>query len=292
MTPSVVSSRKPAGLFEAHPVDVPAGGHAGLRLESAGEVARREPGAGGERFDGEVLAGVFGDPVLDLAQRFATGRLSGELGTELGLVPGSAQKDHQVTRHREGHLPAVVLLDERECEVDARGDPGGGGEPTVAYEDRLGVDLDGRIGARQVVADVPVGGHPVPVQLSGRGEEQGAAADGDEPFGARAVQAQPVDEAGGGVAGALTARDEEGVGCRGVGEAAVGDQHETAGRTHRRTVQRGGAQLVRDLREPRGTGEDLQGPGDIEALDAVEEDDEDGSLLHVSHPGQPGGRPQ
>ena len=79
--------------------------------------------------------------------------------------------------------------------------------------------------------------------------------------------------------GALAAGDEEGVGRFGVGEAAVRYERESDARADRRAVERGGAEVVRDVREARGPREDLHGPGHIEALDAVEEDDEYGSLL-------------
>lgn len=226
--------------------------------------------------------------MLDLAQRFAPGGLGDELGAELGLVAGPAQKDHQVAGDGERDVPAVVLLHEREGQVDSGGDSGGGGQPAVAYEDRVRVDLDGRVAAGEVLADRPVRGHPVSVQQSGLGEQQCAGADGDEPFGVRRVLAQPVHERRVGVAGALAAGDEEGVGRFGVGEAAVRDEDEAAAGTDRGAVERGGAQSVPGPGETGGPGEDLHRPGDIEALDAVVEDDEYGSLRHDRHPGGPG----
>ena len=107
-------------MFEADPVDVAARCHARLGLEGAGEVAGREPGAGGERLDGQVVVGVLGDPLLDLAQRFALRRLRGQLGAELGLVARAPQEDDQVAGDGERGVAAEVLLDEREGEVDAR----------------------------------------------------------------------------------------------------------------------------------------------------------------------------
>lgn len=106
-------------MFEPHPVDVAAGGRTRLRLEGAGEVAGREPGTGGERLHGEVPVGVLADPLLEVAQRLPAGGLGGQLGTELGLVAGAAQKDDQMAGDGEGHVPAEVLLDQGERQVDA-----------------------------------------------------------------------------------------------------------------------------------------------------------------------------
>ena len=127
-------------------------------------MAGREPGAGGERLDGEVVARVLGDPLLDLAQWLALGGLGGELRAELGLVARAAQEDDEVAGDGEGDVPAEVLLDQGEREVDARGDPGGRGDLSVAYEDRVRVDLDGRVVAGQLVAVRPVGGRPAAVE--------------------------------------------------------------------------------------------------------------------------------
>jgi len=66
-----------ARRLEPGPVDVPAGRHAGLGGEGAGELARRQAGLPGQGFDGQVGAGVFGDPLLNLAKRGAVRDLPG-----------------------------------------------------------------------------------------------------------------------------------------------------------------------------------------------------------------------
>lgn len=267
------------GVFEADPVDVPARRDAGLRPEDAREVPGREPGAGGERLDGEVLAGVFGDPLLDLAQRLASGRLRGELGAELGLAARAPQEHDQMAGDDEGGLAAEVLLDEREGEVDAGGDARGGGDPAVAYVDGVGVGPHGRVVPGEPVAVRPVGGRAPAVQQARPGEQQRAGADGDQPVGTGTVRPQPVGEPGVRLPGARPARDEQGVRGGRLGEGAVGDEGQTAGGTDRHPVEGGGTDAVRAGTPGPGAREDLRGPGDVEALHPVEEDDQNGSHL-------------
>lgn len=244
----------------------------------------REPGAGRECLHAEVGVRVLGDPVLYVPQRLADGGLSGELGAELGLVAGAPQEDDEVAGHGERHLPAVVLLHEGEREVDAGGDARRGGQPAVAHEDRFGVHLDRRVVTGEHLAERPVGGHAVAVELPGPGEEQRAGTDGDQLPRARGVRTQPVDQRRVGGAGPGPAGDEEHVRHAGVDECTVGDQGEAAGAADRRTGQGSGAQLVGDPGGPGGPGEDLHRAAHVEAQHVVEEHDEYGSLLHACHP--------
>lgn len=69
-----------------------------------------------------------------------------------------------MTGDGEGHVPAQVLLDQGEGEVDAGGDTGGGGDLTVADVDGVGVDLDGRVGTGERGAVRPVGRGAAAVQ--------------------------------------------------------------------------------------------------------------------------------
>lgn len=275
-----------ARLFEADQIDVPARGHAGLRLEGAGEVAWREAGAGGERLDGEVVVGVLGDPVLDLAQRLAPRGLGGELGAELGLVPRASQEHDEVAGDRQRGVAAVVLLDEREGEVDARGDAGRGRHVPVAYVDGVRVDLDGGVVAREAVAVRPVRGRPAAVEQARLGEQDSARADGDETWGARAVLPQPGGQARIRAARAAAAGDEERVRRGRVGECVVGDEREPAGRADETAVEGGGADAVR-VRGARplaegSPGEDLCRAGHVQALDVVEQQDEHGAGGHTA----------
>jgi hypothetical protein len=64
----------------------------------------------------------------------------------------------------------------------------------------------------------------------------------------------------------------------------VRDEGQAAGGAYGSAVQGGGADAVRLSGLAGvgvGAGEDLDGARDVQALDAVEEDDEDGSVRHV-----------
>ncbi|WP_407841231.1 hypothetical protein ACE1OC_40265 [Streptomyces sp. DSM 116496] len=57
----------------------------------------------------------------------------------LGLVPGALEVGDEFARDLAGERRAVVLLDEREGEVEGAGDPGGGGDLALADEEGTGV---------------------------------------------------------------------------------------------------------------------------------------------------------
>ncbi len=224
---------------------------------------------------------MLGDPPLDLAQRCALCGLGGELRAELRLVAGPAQEDHQVPGDGEGDVPVQVLLDQGERQVDAGGHAGRGGDVSVADVDGLRFHGDGRVVAGEPVAVGPVGRRPAPVEEPGGGEQDGARAHRDQARCARAVGAQPVDQPRVGGTGALAARDQQGVRVGGRGERLVRYEGQAGGGAHGAAVQGGGTDPVGARRVLLGAGEHLQRPGDVEALDAVEEDEEEGALGHV-----------
>ncbi|ARX87808.1 hypothetical protein SMD44_07290 [Streptomyces alboflavus] len=276
-------------MLDADAVDVLARCHAGLRVEGAGEVPGREPGALREGLHAQVSPGMLGDPLLDLAQRLTAGRLRRQLGAELRLVAGAAQEHDEVARDGQRRVPAQVLLDEGERQVDARRDARRGRHVPVPYVDGVGVHVDLRVVPGECVAVRPVGRRATAVEQAGAGEQDGPGADRDQPLGERCVGPQPGDQGLVLVPGARAARHQDGVRHRGagpsrvLGERGVRDQREPARRPHGGAVEGGGAHLVR-----RGVGvgvarsrEHLGGARDVEALDAVEEDDQDGSLLHA-----------
>ena len=264
-------------------------------------MARAHRGARGERLDAEVVPGVGGDPALEVAQTVALRRLRGELGAELRLVPRPSQEEHQPAGDGERGLVAEVVLDEREREVDARGDSGGGEDVAVTNEDRVGFDLNSRMTARECLARGPVSGRAPAVEEPGGGEHEGAGADRRHPAGVAGEGADAADELGvvGGDAGAVTACDDQGVerAAEGV-EIGVGDELEAARGTHRH------ASAGRDhdpvsgvaapaLAQPPGRArEHLERPAHVEALHSGEADDHHAAGRHGVDPGSRRSCPQ
>ena len=93
---------------------------------------------------GEVVGEVVAQPGQQVAHRFGVGGLPGQERGELRLAAGALQVDDQLTRDGGRGLVSVVVGDQREREVDAGGDAGGG--PHVAVVDVDGVGVDGHVG--------------------------------------------------------------------------------------------------------------------------------------------------
>jgi cell division septum initiation protein DivIVA len=269
----------PARGLDAHALDVAGGRDAGLGAEGAGEVARAHVGAGGHGLDGVIAGDVLEHGLLDLAQRLALGALGGERGAELGLVGGAAEDD----------------LDEREREVHAGGDAGGGPDGLVAHVDRLRVDAHARVLALELVRGGPVGGGAAPVEQPGAGEQEGAGADGGGAPGGGGGAGDPVDERAvvDRVAVPGAAGDDQRVDRLGrAAEAGVRDDAEAAGGWQRPAVAAEHADLVAALAATGGfdqllcAGEHLERARDVEALHAWVGDDRDvsgrGRGLHAS----------
>lgn len=191
--------------------------------------------------------------------------------------PGLPQEHDQVAGDGQCRVPAQVLLDQGEGEIDARGDTGRGGDGSVADVDRVRVDLDGGMVAGEFRAVRPVRGGPATVQEARLGEQDRAGAHGDQSLRARPVRAQPVGHTRVRTARARAAGDEERVRGGRVGEGRVRYDGQAAGGAHRAAVQGGRTDAIgpRGLRF--GARENLHGAGDVEALDVVEEDHQDGS---------------
>jgi hypothetical protein len=270
-------------------VDVPAGWQAGLGGEGAGELARRQAGPLGQRLDRQVGRRVLGDPLLHLAERLPLRELGGELRAELRLAAGAAQEHDQLAGDGEGGVAAEVVLDQGEREVDAGRDPGRGGEGAVLDVDRVGIDGDVRVLGGEVVAALPVGGDRPPGQQPGLGQQERAGADRRQPPRPGRVAPQPADQVRVAAAGAFPAGDDHQV--RRVpdgGQVGVGQQAEPAGGPHGGAAEAGGGDRVPGRAVtvgalPAGGAEHLQRPGDVEALHAVEQDNQHG--LHVCQSG-------
>jgi hypothetical protein len=195
-------------------------------------------------------------------------------------MPGDVQR----------RVPAQVVLDQGQRQVDPGGDPGGGGDVPVGDEDRVRVDGDLGEPGRERGAVGPVGGDPAPVEQARLGQQERAGADRDQPPGAGAVRAQPADQVRIGVPRALAARHEQHIRAAFVlAEAFIGREAQPAGGSHRVAARAGGTDLVRGpvcavgsrgAMVPAGlpavgSGEHLQRAGHVQALHPVEQDDQD-----------------
>ena len=134
-----------------------------------------------------------------------------EMVSTMGLAAGPAQEHHQVARNRERKRVAMILLNQRKRHVDAGADAGRGPHIAVAHEDRIGLDGDRRKAAREQIAPAPVRRDPAAIEQAGRGEHEGAGADGDDAAGAACQAVHGVAQRGLVVAGA--------------GALAAGDDH-------------------------------------------------------------------
>ena len=145
-------------------LDVGGGGRAGLAAEGALEVPLAHLRALGQAGDAQVLAEMAGDPALELAQRIARRRPAARPRAELGLAAGALQEHDELARDPQRDVGAEVVRHERQREVDPRGDAGRRPDVAVADPDRLGIDRDRRVAARQRVAPGPVGGRAAAVE--------------------------------------------------------------------------------------------------------------------------------
>ena len=199
--------------LEPHRGDVRGGTAADLGGEEPAQVALAHAGPGGQCRQAVVGGGVGGDLVAQGAQRGAARatRPGGHRELRLGAEP--AHEHHQVARDGVGRLVALVLLDQREREVDAGGDAGGGEDAPVPDVDRVRVDGHGGEAAAQRRGVLPVRGGPAALQQPGAAERERAGADGRDPARVRGQVRDRPDERDGGPAvdEALAAGHDEGV---------------------------------------------------------------------------------
>jgi len=194
--------------------------HPDLGTEGAGELPRAEARALGHGLHRERPVQVLAHPgqqVVEAARR--PGGLGGERGAELLLPAGPAQEQHQVARRGEGEGVPVVLLDEGQGQVHARGDARRGPDVAVADVDRLRVHPQPRVAVRELGAVAPVRRRAPAVQQPGRGQDERAGAHSHDAMGARCqVADEPLD---GGIIGTaprpFASRDDQRV-ERGAGE--------------------------------------------------------------------------
>jgi len=136
-----------------------------------------------QRRDGQVGVEVIDHPRLQLPEGLALRSLRGELRRELGLAAGTLHEQDELAGDLEGEARPMVLLDEGQREVHARGDASRRPHVAVVHEDRIVEDLDGRERPAEGVAPRPVGGRPAAVEEASPREQEGARAHGRNAAG-------------------------------------------------------------------------------------------------------------
>ncbi|GAC53721.1 hypothetical protein GOAMI_22_00940 [Gordonia amicalis NBRC 100051 = JCM 11271] len=184
---------------------------------------------------------------------------------ELALSTRPTHVEDEPAGDQLGEFGAVVLFENREGEVDARGDTGR--RPHVvraADEQGVGVDPHGRIPLGEELAHRPVRSRASAVEQPGLGGEEGAVADADDaPCPTRRV-ADPVDEVGvlGGPVDARAARQHQSVDRFGGVGQRVGDELQADAGVDGLSVLRHQSQVVGDGR-PLVTQRDRCGGEDV-----------------------------
>ena len=222
---------------------------------------------------------MVGDPLLHVAQRVAVRDLRGELRAELRLIAGAAQEEHEPAGDGERDVATEVVLDQRECEVHARGDAGGRVDVAVAHEDRIRLDGDRRVELRQRVAHRPVRRRPAAVEQAGLGEDERTGAHRGHPRDRPARRRTPSSSARSRIASTVPSPPATISVSRLAAHAAesvVDAEHHAARRAHGRPAR--GHDLGRvggAARLAIGGREHLDRADGVEALDARIHDDHD-----------------
>ncbi len=199
-------------------------------------------------------------------------------GRKLALAPRTAAIDHQLLGRALGDGLAQVLGDQGQGQVYAGGDPRRGPDRAVANEDAVRFDPDPRIAAGDVGGAAPVGGRPAAVQHPGLGQDIGSRTDaGHAPrAGRRGADEGDGRRVGGGAAGAVAARDHQG-----VEGGRVGERHRIqacARRTgHRPGLGRQHAQVIGARAKSAADLEGRQGAGGVEQLKVGKDQETNGS---------------
>jgi hypothetical protein len=134
------------------------------------------------------------DGFLGVADRCPLGARHPHRGGELRLAAGSAQVHHHVPGDRLCGVCAVVVLDQRQRQIDPCRDAGR--RPDLlgtADEDRVGVDRDRRKLTGHLTGECPVGGGHAAVDQPGLCRQICPGADADDAAGALGCDLDPAD---------------------------------------------------------------------------------------------------
>jgi hypothetical protein len=137
---------------------------------------------------------VGGDPAL----RFLKGGPSCWNGlsspTELHLAARSLEEHDELGGNLHRRVPAQILLDKRQSEIETGGDARGSADRSIADIERIGLNPDFGKRRRELIGDRPMSGDMASVQEASGGEQKGAAADRSVASRPGRLAAQPSDK--------------------------------------------------------------------------------------------------
>ena len=143
-------------------------------LKQARQVPRADADLVGQRLETQIPSRIVQDEQADPVDRAARPRLGGQRCAELRLPAGPLEEHDEPACDEEGETTAMVLLDQREGEIDGRGDAGRTEYRTVPNEDAIGLDRDVGIGSGQPRGILPVRGGASSGEQPGMGQQEGA----------------------------------------------------------------------------------------------------------------------
>lgn len=258
-----------------------------LRGEQAGQVPRAHPHVPSERGGAVVERWLGGDQLDRRTKRRGTRRRNLERRGELRLTAWALHEHHQVSCHLTSHIGTVILLDERQGEVDPGRYAGRGVHAVVTDEERIRRDLDRRIGAGEETCAAPVSRGVPPIQQSGGSKDERAGTDRHQATALPRELLHGLDEIGvdrpdGQV---ITTGDDDrvDVDVQQVPARSVDSEDGSDGGTHVSTRRRHVGEVVLPA-EPGSLGKNLGRAGDVEHLHAVEDDEGHTLARHRSPP--------
>src|SRR6516162_250568 len=99
---------------------------------------------------------MLADPRVKFGELHICRYLGGERSAILRLPAGAPEIHDEVTGHLHSDLMPQILLNQRETEIDARGDACGSPNVSVVDENRLGVDANVRKAGPERIGSSPV----------------------------------------------------------------------------------------------------------------------------------------
>jgi hypothetical protein len=270
------------GRLDAHLLDVCRRRHAEFGREAALQVTRAQPGVRGEARDVVPGPGIGVDRADGGPHRVRRRLSRPQRHAELRLPTRAAQEQHQPAGHLVRDVPAQVVLHEGERQIHPGRHPGRRPHRPVPDEDRVAVHAHLGVLPGQLLLTRPVRGDPPPVQQARRRQQEHPAAHRGHPPGACRRGRDPGDER---------------LVLPGPVDAPAADHHERV-RPRRVEVRHavGGVhdQSAHRPDRPRPGGHDLAGvlaravehlvrSGEVERLEAVEDDEDDTAIGHAPH---------